>query len=495
MKKKLKKLFDQLLKLVKPTTELEKAEAKASDAKIAAEKAAEIATDAKAKAAEAAINVTKAKKGGKTEAKRLASEATIVAEEAEKFAIEAKELAEKLKKELTALKRRINSEINLKKDLADARAKVAEAQTSVNEAKIQLEEAEQAAKEAKGKKKAPAEAKVAAAKITLEEAETAATLAIAAAKKLEKNMDKKSPSPIPAKGYPMSPIVGIFAVILLIIILSIIVASSVGKTKDVDAKATASATTTQVSATATALATTEPTATPTLTKEEALAQANKILAEAGWKPDQYTITAVDASKDKSTSGAGAFGEKVTDIKGLQAYLKSGTAKSKALLQNLVNIYGKNRLDKILNQESYIAVQSLIEFMYTGNTIYKNGATVAVGPKDGNNGDIFFLLIIDGKETAIRGACVNPQVVLPTPKDPKQDPVAKGNAPVGGGLNEDPGPGSTPLPASATSPTTNYQPTLQPPPTGARINPTPPPPELGAPTELDPETGRVSPPGR
>jgi len=104
-----------------------------------------------------------------------------------------------------------------------------------------------------------------------------------------------------------------------------------------------------------------------------------------------------------------------------------------------------------------------------------------------------------------------------PKDPLQDPVNQGNAPTGGGKNQDPGPGVyvppeamvTPPPApriNPTVPTATVQATPTPAPTTAptaaptpvpTAAPTPiptPAPEPSAPTPSDPATGYAPPPG-
>jgi hypothetical protein len=53
-----------------------------------------------------------------------------------------------------------------------------------------------------------------------------------------------------------------------------------------------------------------------------------------------------------------------------------------------------------------------------------------------------------------------------PKDPKKDPAAQGNAPVGSGVNQDPGPGNYVAPTAAPTP-----------PVESRVNPTPPAPTV------------------
>ncbi|UTX51527.1 hypothetical protein KI440_01045 [Candidatus Saccharibacteria bacterium TM7i] len=82
-----------------------------------------------------------------------------------------------------------------------------------------------------------------------------------------------------------------------------------------------------------------------------------------------------------------------------------------------------------------------------------------------------------------------------PKDPSQDPYQQGNAPDGGGQNNDPGPGAPTTPTQPPStPRENPPPPVAPPP-AAKPDPTPPPaPEPKAPEPKAPETGCVPMPG-
>ena len=90
----------------------------------------------------------------------------------------------------------------------------------------------------------------------------------------------------------------------------------------------------------------------------------------------------------------------------------------------------------------------------------------------------------------------------TPKDPSQDPYPQGNAPEGGGLNEDPGSGEYIPPAEMEQPpSTPYVPPQPPaadpyvPPIGSTPDPTPAPtPEPTAPALESPSEGYSPPPG-
>lgn len=93
-----------------------------------------------------------------------------------------------------------------------------------------------------------------------------------------------------------------------------------------------------------------------------------------------------------------------------------------------------------------------------------------------------------------------------PKDPSKDPYPQGNAPVGGGKNQDPGPGTYITPEEMekppATPRVNPAPPLPTtkegtvkPPVGSIPDPTPPPaPEPQAPTPEEPAAGTVNPPG-
>lgn len=289
--------------------------------------------------------------------------------------------------------------------------------------------------------------------------------------------------------------------------------------------------------------------TPT-TKEDAIKKANDILQKNGWKPGEYVLDTVDKSKDKSTPGQGAFTQQnVQSATDMIAFLKSGTDSANTLLNKIKSDNG-DTTETVLDAANWIAVQPDKAFKYPGNTSYKSGTIINAGSRDGLNGDIFMLFISPDPSkvtgTAVRGACANPQITVPTPtpapvpvvtpvptppvtvvvptpkppvtiypgggghhpytpplvaKDPSQDPAAKGNAPVGGGSNQDPSPGVYNPPGSGPAAVTQ-------PPVAPRVNPavittpvvvTPDPTpapvaEVAAPTPATPATGYSAPPG-
>lgn len=87
-----------------------------------------------------------------------------------------------------------------------------------------------------------------------------------------------------------------------------------------------------------------------------------------------------------------------------------------------------------------------------------------------------------------------------PKNPKDDPAPRGNAPKGGGKNEDLGPGKYTAPSETTKPSSQplvnpNPPKTSPIPKGSKPDPAPAPaPEKAAPTPTKPATGTVPVPG-
>lgn len=136
----------------------------------------------------------------------------------------------------------------------------------------------------------------------------------------------------------------------------------------------------------------------------------------------------------------------------------------------------------------------------------SGGQVVAASSEGISGDRRAIKIVlpKGKKIWIMARCGNPVILgpPPVPLSPKlwwQDPWARGNAPIGGGPNEDPGPGVYdpdpvhPPPGPYTPPPTPTP--IWTPTPGATATPTPdpeptPPPEVPTPAA----TGTVLPPG-
>ena len=247
-------------------------------------------------------------------------------------------------------------------------------------------------------------------------------------------------------------------IVLLIAIMIVVV------TNCVNTRSLATTTTATVAET-----TAETTAKPTPV-DDAVTKANQILLEAGWKTSDYNIgSAVDLSKDKSTGAAGAFSKKVIKtVPEMLNFLKSDEASAIALLKQIMKKTDATAAE-VMDDKNWVAVQSLVKFSYPGNTTYKNGNVIGAGSRKGSAGDIFFIFISPSSDKFIfvRGGCANPQTVVPTKttttvsettapettapetsppttlqeKNSTQDPAAQGNAPVGGGVNQDTGPGN------------------------------------------------------
>jgi len=258
---------------------------------------------------------------------------------------------------------------------------------------------------------------------------------------------------------------------------------------------------------------TTPTVNPTTTVNPTIKdQADKALLANGWKPGQYLLgESVDESKDKSTTGSGAFTQKgIKTPTEMVTFLKSSKSSANALLASIMDGSGATK-EEVLSDSNWIAVQSLVPFRYPGNSMFVNGKVVNTGHRDGAAEDIFMLFISSstGKVVAVRSACANPQAFIPTPtpppskneaKDPSQDPFPRGNAPTGGGKNLDSGPGTYIPPTGMVHPPASPRvnpPAPKPtaPPAGSKPDPTPAPaPEPTAPTPDAPAIGYSPAPG-
>jgi hypothetical protein len=153
--------------------------------------------------------------------------------------------------------------------------------------------------------------------------------------------------------------------------------------------------------------------------------ADKLMTENHWKDGQYvTGDKVDPSKDKSTTGDGAFKlDGVRNSKDMVKFLKEGSASAKALEKCLVGATGATRAE-VLDTKNWVVVQSLVPFKYPGNTSLHGDTVVVAGARDGAAGDIFLLFRSPhtNKATAVRGACGNAQVFIPTPTTPNTPPT-------------------------------------------------------------------------
>ena len=260
-------------------------------------------------------------------------------------------------------------------------------------------------------------------------------------------------------------------------------------------------------------------------------RVNQKLKDNGWGDGTFVLGTVDESKDKSTTGDLGFNQEGSkSLLGMSTFLGSGKDSAEALIKELSDTTSASR-EEVLDIKNWVIIQSLIDFKYPGNTSYKNGKVIGAGSRNGSKGDIFFAFVApNGQIMFVRGACGNPQTIIPkpnqptsssttssklTPKDPSQDPAAQGNASVGGGKNQDPGPGTYIPPesmarppstarsnpaapaattSSATTGTSSSSTTTSRASSSTSSKTTTPPPESQAPTQSDPATGYSPPPG-
>ncbi len=274
--------------------------------------------------------------------------------------------------------------------------------------------------------------------------------------------------------------ISIIVIVLLIAIMIVVVTNCVN-THSLATTTTAAESIIETTATA-----------ETTPVDKVVVKANQILLDAGWNTGDYVIgAAIDLSKDKSTAANGAFTKKgIKTTTEMMSFLKSSEASAIALLKQIMKKTDATAAE-VMDNKNWVAVQSLVKFSYPGNTTYKNGNVVGAGSRKGSAGDIFFIFISPSSDKFIfvRGGCANPQTVVPTvpkttiettppettiettppettpetkppetsppttleEKDPKQDPASQGNAPVGGGTNQDPGPGKYVAPTDMQQP--------------------------------------------
>lgn len=163
-------------------------------------------------------------------------------------------------------------------------------------------------------------------------------------------------------------------------------------------------------------------------------RADQILAGAGWTPGTYKLTGIEVSQDTSTAGEGSFvQESIQTPEQMIAWLQSGSDAALTVEQHLAEVTG-NSADQIHDPGNWVAVQSLVDFTYPGNTGFDGSNVVEAGSKAGTAGEIFLLYLpvvnaadnasqeevaqattdANAKAVAVRRACANPQMVLPTP---------------------------------------------------------------------------------
>ncbi|MEI6054308.1 MAG: hypothetical protein WCQ49_03000 [Candidatus Saccharibacteria bacterium] len=173
------------------------------------------------------------------------------------------------------------------------------------------------------------------------------------------------------------------------------------------------------------------------------ADAKKLLASAGWEEKDYLVgDKVIQEKDTATRGERSFSfRSVKDVKGMISFLEFDGIESKTFLNYTKNSTKSANNQEVLDKSNWAVFQSGIDFIYPGNMMYKDGKAIEAGLRDGKKGDIFFIYRspTSGLFAIVRGACANPQLIVPTkkstnPKDYKRP---------GDGLERDLGTGVKP----------------------------------------------------
>jgi len=201
-----------------------------------------------------------------------------------------------------------------------------------------------------------------------------------------------------------------------------------------------------------------PSPSVSVSDNSASTKVDKILHDAGWVKTDYRLAAIDPSIDKSTSASGAF--TTTALKNAEDtinFLKSGTKSADALFIKILDATNATTKE-VLNESNWVAVQSLTDFNYPGNTLFKDGTTVNAGRRNGSAGDIFLVFVspTTGKFIAVRGACGNPQTFVPVPNNPVPSPS----------------PSTSPRPSPSPSPTPSWPPYPSPSPSWPPYYPSP-----------------------
>lgn len=139
--------------------------------------------------------------------------------------------------------------------------------------------------------------------------------------------------------------------------------------------------------------------------------------EAGWVKGRDYTDKVDGSLDTSTPGSGAFTEKnIRNVPDMIAFLKAKSTKAVKAIDKIIIDTGANE-EIILTPSNWRVYQSLGDFDYPSNTMLSNsGEVVDAGSKEGKAGDIFLIFVnpMNGKYKIFRGACANPQEIIPKP---------------------------------------------------------------------------------
>ena len=157
--------------------------------------------------------------------------------------------------------------------------------------------------------------------------------------------------------------------------------------------------------------------TPIPTQRPVDIKAKDILTKKNNWPDKSVKigTDIDPLKDRSEPGGGAFGKNFQNHQQIVDFLKKSGTANKALLKQLQESTGA-KVNDLLNSNNWAVIQADQDFEYPANTYHSGGKVILAGQRAGKKGDIFFMFInpVNGKCIAIRGACANPQLIIPKP---------------------------------------------------------------------------------
>lgn len=243
-------------------------------------------------------------------------------------------------------------------------------------------------------------------------------------------------------------------------------------------------------------------------------------------------TSVPEFSKTGSLGFGKDGMIVDSRAALQGVFDSSDENLQAVANAQTSKFPELDEEVILDAENWEIVQSTVPVQIQGNTGFSNGNVVDMGTRNSAAGDAGWLFIDTelctvptASHTAagelvssttpdnqkpvgfIRVGCINPgdgfmppppppppPTTPPTnppppppptnePKDPAEDPYPRGNAPIGGGPNADPGPGTYIPPQE-----------MEQPPAAPRVDPPPPAPEPApAPPTVTPSPAPATPP--
>lgn len=192
------------------------------------------------------------------------------------------------------------------------------------------------------------------------------------------------------------------------------------------------------------------------------------MAQQGFKATEFTVGEENLDRSYTelhAAGSAKFWDTIDSRKKLQELFRSTDPGAIAAVNRVLEKVDATR-GVALDIDNWEVVQASVATEISGNHGIVNGKAVNFGTRNSAPGDAVWLFIdTDSCQVAtaksteagnppeviiIRVGCSNPGENL-WPKDPSQDPAVKGKAPVGGGTNVDPGPGTYIPPAQMDQP--------------------------------------------